>query len=95
MPPRLLEQLQIRLLRIAAIHAAENFIRPALKRQMQLMADMLSRCHRGEQPVRGVLRMACHKAQTVFPRHRIQPREQIGKIHADTQITAVGVDILS
>ena len=62
---------------------------------MQLMADMRSLRHRAEQLFRSILRMAGHKPQTIFARHGIQPRQQIGEIHADAQILAIRIDILS
>ena len=93
-PPGVGDQLQILFHIIGAVHGAEHPVAAGLHRQVQLPGHMAAGSHHVEQLVAGVLRLGGHKADKVVALDLIQRRQQVGKVVADAQILAVGVDVL-
>ncbi|MPM74995.1 hypothetical protein SDC9_121986 [bioreactor metagenome] len=85
---------EILLAGILAVHTAQNLIRPALKWQMHMMANVGQVRHSVDYTPAQVFRMRGHKPNPLESLDTGNPLKQVGKIRA-FQIVSVGVDVLA
>ena len=61
---------------------------------MQLMRALFALGHRFEELLRRILGMACHESDEKLAGDVVYHADKVGKINAQTEILAVGVDVL-
>ena len=80
---------------VVAVHGLQNPVVARLEGQMELLADLGVFGDGVKELVAGVAGMGGHEAQAEFAGDLSHRRHQIGKIHPQTQILAVGIDVLA
>ena len=78
-----------------AVHLFQQFIRAALHRQVQVLAQVGLGRNGVDQFMAGILRVAGHKADLVIAGHSAEQIEQISKVHLFLQALAVAVHVLA
>ena len=78
-----------------AVHLFQQFIRAALHRQVQVLAQVGLGRNGVDQLVAGILRVAGHKADLVIAGYSAEQIEQISKVHLFFQALAVAVHVLA
>ena len=80
---------------VVPVHGLEHPVVARLHRQVELGGHLLAPGHGLKQLLGGVLGMAGHKANQKISGDGVDPLQQVGKIHVQPQILAVGVDVLA
>ncbi|EJX02253.1 hypothetical protein EVA_09641 [gut metagenome] len=89
-----INEFQILLLSIMAVHCGNHTVIARLNRQMQMLTDLALRCNGINQFVAGILRMTGHKADLVVTWNLTQHIQKICKVHLFFQAFTVAVYIL-
>ena len=90
-----IHELKILRARIAAVHGVEHAVVSRLERQMELLADLRIGRDGVKQLMTGVLGMGRHEAQAKIARQARDLRHEVGEIHAEAEVLAVGIDVLA